>query len=346
MKVAVTGGTGFIGGRVVRILRERGHEVTCVVRSPDKAKGLAALGATLCKGDILDKTSLEMAFAGAEGVLHIAASYELGVVGKAQAEALAKNLEGTKAALEAAVSAGAKKIVYTSSIVVYGNTRGEVVAEGWRPASMDFPGMFPTFYAYSKARAHYDVALPMIAAGAPIVIVQPGGVYGPRDHSTFRVMWACLAKGLPVPLGRAVYGVVDVEDCAMGHVLALEQGKIGECYHLVDETLSLPDFLDKVAAASGMKATKIVLPAWLLGINAAMTSIVERIIPLPDILSSDATRGMSGGLTLSVTLDKARKELGWTPRPAVESMREMMADELVRRGKKLPPLLEGVRPRA
>ena len=345
MRVALTGGTGFIGKRIVRILRERGHEVTCVVRTPAKAGELAALGATLAKGDILDGASLKAAFAGAEGVLHIAASYELGVVGKQAKEALAKNLEGTRIALEAARDAGAKKIVYTSSIVVYGNTRGQVVPEGWRPERIDFPSVHPTFYAFSKARAHYDVAVPMMEAGAPIVIVQPGGVFGPRDHSTFRVMWSLLARGLPTPLGGAVYGVVDVEDCAMGHVLALEKGKIGECYHLVDENVALPVLFARAAEASGLKARPVVLPPWLLRINAAMTAIVERVIPLPDILSSDATRGMSGAITLSVEHDKARRELGWAPRPMREGLRELMADELLRRGKKLPPLLQGVQPR-
>src|ERR1700691_424298 len=100
MKVAVTGGTGFIGRRVVRLLRERGHEVVCVVRSHEKAGSLSALGAQLAKGDILDGPSLKAVFAGCEGVLHIAASYELGVVGKQAEEALAKNLEGTRIALE------------------------------------------------------------------------------------------------------------------------------------------------------------------------------------------------------------------------------------------------------
>ncbi len=345
MKVAVTGGTGFIGRRVVRILRERGHEVTCVVRSPDKAGELAALGATLAKGDILDGASLRTAFAGHEGVFHIAASYELGVVGKRAAEALAKNLEGTRTALEAARDAGAKKIVYTSSIVVYGNTRGEVVREGTRLEKIDFPSVHPTFYAMSKARAHYDVAVPLMEGGAPIVIVQPGGVFGPRDHSTFRVIWALMARGWPVPMGGARYGVVDVEDCAMGHVLAMERGRIGECYHLVDENVALADLVPRAAAASGVRGRVLVMPRWLVSANAAFMSLFERLVPVPDILSSDALRGMAGGLTVTADGTKARSELGWTPRPMADGLREIMADELARRGKALPSLLEGVRPR-
>jgi nucleoside-diphosphate-sugar epimerase len=344
MKVAVTGGTGFIGNRVVRILRERGHDVVCVVRDPGRATALSGHGATLARGDILDGESLKKAFDGCEAVLHIAASYELGVVGTRAKEALAKNLDGTRTALEAARDSGAKKIVYTSSIVVYGNTRGETVPEGWKPPRIEFASSHPTFYAMSKARAHYDVAVPLMEAGAPIVIVQPGGVFGPRDHSTFRVLWALLARGLPVTMGAARYGVVDVEDCALGHVLAMEKGRVGECYHLVDENLGLPDLVRRAIAATGVNGRVVVLPDWLIGLNAVFMSLVERVIPVPDVMSSDALRGMKASLTLMVETQKARSELGWTPRPMAGALREVLADELSLRGKKLPPQLERIRP--
>ena len=344
MKVAVTGGTGFIGKRVVRILRERGHEVVCVARDPQKAANLAALGATLVRGDILDRASLTQAFAGCEGVLHIAASYEMGVVGKKADEALRKNLDGTRAALEAARDAGAKKIVYTSSVVVYGNTYGKDVPEGHRPERIAYPSVHPNLYAMSKAQAHYDIALPMIEAGAPIVIVQPGAVFGPHDHSTLRLLWALMARGFPIMMGGARFGVVDVEDCAMGHVLALEKGRVGECYHLVDENMALTDLVRRAAVASGLKTSVLTIPPWMLSINAAMMSVFERIVPVPDFFSSDALRGMSGSVTLTVQTGKARTELGWTPRSMDQALREVMAAELTSLGKTLPPLLQDVHP--
>ncbi len=339
MKVAITGGTGFIGQRIVRILRARGHDVVCVVRSPEKAGALSALGATLARGDILDAASLKAAFAGAEGVLHVAASYEMGVVGKRADEAIAKNLEGTRNALEAARDSGAAKIVYTSSIVVYGNTNGHVVAEGWRPERVAFPAPHPSIYAMSKARAHYEVAVPLMEAGAPIVIVQPGAVLGPKDHSTLRVIWACLARGIPVPIGGACYGMVDVEDCAMGHVLALERGRTGECYHLVDRNLRFADLLPRAASVSGLRGSQIVFPDFMLKLNAAFMSVFERIVPVPDVMSSDSLRGMMKHVTLTVETKKAREELGWTTSSFDETLRAIMTDELQRRGKPLPPLL-------
>jgi dihydroflavonol-4-reductase len=345
MRVAVTGGTGFIGRRVVRILRERGHEVTCLVRTPERAGELAALGATLRKADILDADSLRAGFAGAEGILHIAASYELGVVGKRAADALRRNLDGTRLALEAARDAGAKKIVYTSSTVIYGNTGDDVVPEGWRPPRIEFPATHATFYGMSKARAHYEIALPMIEAGAPIVIVQPGGVIGPRDHSTLRALWQFLAAGWPLPVGRGAFPVVEVEDTALGHVLALERGRIGASYHLTDENLTLPELLGRAREASGLRAPIVVLPDWMLRANLALVSLVERLLPMPDLMSSDALRAMLSTMSIRVDSTRTREELGWTPRPLAEALREILADERQRRGKPLPPLLEGVRPR-
>jgi dihydroflavonol-4-reductase len=182
-------------------------------------------------------------------------------------------------------------------------------------------------------------------AGAPIVIVQPGAVFGPRDHSTLRLLWRLLAGGIPVVMGGARYGVVDVEDCAMGHVLALEKGRVGECYHLVDENLALPDLVRRAMTASGVSGSVLVVPDWMLALNRAIMYLVERIVPVPDLFSSDSLRGMAASVELAVETTKARAELGWAPRSMDEALREVMADELSRRGKKLPPALAGVHPR-
>src|SRR5437016_5795010 len=135
MRYAVTGGTGFIGKRLVRQLRMEGHDVVCVVRRPEVASELGALGAVLARGDILDKGSLLAAFTGCDGVFHLAASYTLGVVGSRADAALRQNFDGTRVALEAAREAGAGKIVYTSTIAVHGDTSGAIVDETHRPAN-------------------------------------------------------------------------------------------------------------------------------------------------------------------------------------------------------------------
>jgi nucleoside-diphosphate-sugar epimerase len=308
-----------------------------MVRRPEGASELSALGVVLKQGDILDKASMVAAFAGCDGVFHLAASYEFGVVGKRADEALRKNLDGTRLALEAAWEAGAKRIVYTSTILVHGNTGGAVVPESHKPANFSFPGLFPSHYAMSKARAHYEIALPMIAKGAPIIIVMPGGVIGPRDHSSYRLFWYLLARGLPVMCGSSIIATIDVQDCAAGHALVMEKGVIGESYHLLTENLSLPALIERAAAAAGIPGRKLVCPSWFLSVNAAMMGLVERVIPLPDVLSSDALRSMNG-IFFTADGSKARA-LGFAPRAIEESLREILADEFLRANRPLTPLL-------
>jgi nucleoside-diphosphate-sugar epimerase len=345
MRVAVTGGTGFIGRRVVRALRERGHEVVCVVRRPEKANELSALGATLVQGDILDRQSLDRAFAGCEGVMHLAASYEVGVVGKRADAALAQNLDGTRNALFAARDASATRIVYTSSIVAFGNTGGVVFTEANLPARAAHPHPHPTRYSLSKARAHLEVVEPLMKAGVPIIAVMPGAVLGPRDHSNFHLVFKFMADGLPVPVGRSAYTVVRLDDCVAGHLLALERGVPGQSYLLTNENLLLHEFASRAAAASGVPAKVVLLPDWLLEFNARLFWLLERLLPVPSWLSSEAARSMLSTQTMIFDSARARRELGWSPQPIDEALKEIMADELSLRGKPLPPLLEGVTPR-
>lgn len=332
MRVAVTGATGFIGRRVVPLLRAGGHEVVCVARRPEAAQELAASGARVVKGDLLDRPSLEAAFAGCAGVVHLAASYEIGLRGRAAREAMTTNIEGTRNALEAARDAGARHIVYTSSIVVHGTTGGRVVDETFR-----YPGrVFPSVYAESKYRAHYEVAEPLMRGGAPISIVLPGAVLGPGDTSLYNLMHELAAAGLPVPVGAAQYGAVSVDDCARGLVLALERGRPGELYHLVSENLSLRDLARRGPASVGLPVRIVALPDWALLAQLALARFLERFIALPRLLSSDAMGGQLSSLTAIVSNEKARRELGWEPAPVDDALREALRFELEKRGRRLP----------
>lgn len=347
MKVGVTGGTGFIGKRVVRVLRERGHEVVCLVRSPERAQALTALGATLARGDILDRQSLEAAFKGCEGVIHLAASYEVGLrFGSERAErSLQQNVEGTRNALEVAVAAGCKRIVYTSSIVIHGSTEGRVVTEDTRPPAPAFPWPHVSVYFLGKARAHHEVAGPMMAAGAPLVAVLPGAVIGPGDTSTFNLIFEFIAAGLPGVVGGSRWTLVGVEDCALGHVLALERGKPGNCYHLTNENVSLEELYRRAAGLVGKSGPVVRLPDWMLRAQIALSTLLERAFTVPRLVSSETARGMLSAVTLMFDSTRTQQELGWTPASTDVAIKEALAYELAKRGKPLPRLLEGVNPR-
>lgn len=323
MRYAITGGAGFIGRRLVAQLRAAGHEVVCVARNPDRAAELGALGASVVRGDILDRASLAQAFRGADGVFHLAASYVMGVTGARADEALRTNLDGTRFALEAAHEVGVPRIVYTSSTVIYGDTRGRTMVEG---DVMPEP-WFPTHYAMSKARAHHDVAVPLQRAGLPIVITQPGAVIGRQDHSAMRTVFALAARGWPVPVGTSTFAVVDVDECARGHVLAMEKGRVGESYHLVAEVLTLGELVERVGKVSGLRTRSVTFPTWMLRLQAAMTSLVEPFVSLPEAFTADGIRG-SGGVDMKIDNSKARRELGFDPRPLDAAIAAIVQDEL------------------
>src|SRR5918999_4578469 len=158
------------------------------------------------------------------------------------------NVRGTERVLDAAAQAGVPKIVYVSTVNVFGNTRGEVVDESYRRPGDDFV----SYYDRTKYEAH-QVALDRIAKGAPIVIVQPGAVYGPNDHSEIGRMIDQFRTGklkmLMFP--GTGFNLVHVEDVADGILLAHDKGKVGESYVLGGELSTMGDLVDKVAEIEG-----------------------------------------------------------------------------------------------
>lgn len=157
MKVFVTGGTGFIGGHVVRNLRERGDDVVALVRDPAKAEDLAEMGATLVEGDISDQTALRAGMKGADAVIHGAAIYEVGIPKDRRAAMYDANVLGTENVLRAAQAEEIPKIVYVSTVGAFGNTRGNVVDEAYRHPH----DSYTSYYEETKVQAH-DIARRLI----------------------------------------------------------------------------------------------------------------------------------------------------------------------------------------
>src|SRR5215212_7405434 len=162
MKAFITGATGFIGSRLAQRLRERGDEVVCLVRSPEKARDLETAGCTIVEGDLSDEAAIRSAVEGCDAVFHVAADYRVGIMAEKREKMRDTNVGGTTRVLDAAIAAGAKKIVYVSTVAVFGNTRGEVVDETYT-----HPGdEFTSYYEQTKWEAH-NVAKDRITKGAP-----------------------------------------------------------------------------------------------------------------------------------------------------------------------------------
>ncbi|HEX8646795.1 MAG TPA: NAD-dependent epimerase/dehydratase family protein [Thermoleophilaceae bacterium] len=320
MKVFVTGGTGFIGSRLVAKLRERGDDVVALVRSPDKAADLKRAGVELIEGDLTTVDAIRRGVEGCDACFHGAAIYKVGIPKSQHDEMYETNVRGTERVLDAAAQAGVPKTVYLSTINVFGNTKGEVVDESYKRPGDDYV----SYYDRTKYEAH-QVALDRIAKGAPIVIVQPGGVYGPGDHSEIGNMIDQYRSGrLPlIPFPETGFNMVHVDDVAEGCILALENGKTGESYVLGGEITNFRGLLEKVAQIEGKKPPKRALPAGVMKAIAPFGPIVGKPFGLPpnvrELISA------SDGVTYWAKDDKARTHLGYAPRDLETGLRQTLA---------------------
>ncbi|MCB8977875.1 MAG: NAD-dependent epimerase/dehydratase family protein [Ardenticatenaceae bacterium] len=307
MKAFVTGGSGFIGQHVVQKLVARGDEVHALARSEESANLLRQLGATVFMGDITDSASLRPAMEGCDVVFHIAAWYKLGADDWMQAEAI--NVGGTRRVLRLAHELGIPKIVYTSTVAVFGDTQGQLVDETYYKE-----GPFLTEYDRTKWLAHYKVALPLIEKGAPIVIVMPGAVYGPGDTSFVAQLMRMFYRGLPVlPGSDLTVTYAHVDDIAQGHLLAADKGKVGESYILAGPAIPLNEMVDFWAHLIGRKPPSVRIAGRPLRKFAPVAGAVGSVLPLPSLFSEEAVGSL--GASYMARSDKARTELGWTTRP-------------------------------
>ncbi len=322
MRVFMTGGTGFIGGHVVRALRERGDDVVCLVRNPDKGKPLADLGCEVAAGDLSDSAAIRLAMEGADAVIHGAAVFEVGIP-KSEHEAMYQaNVIGTENFLGAALEAKVPKVVYVSTIAAFGNTHGKVVDETYVHPGLDYT----SYYEETKVAAH-RVAKRLIEEGLPCVIVQPGGVYGPDDHSAIGATIHQMLDGkLPMlPFPDLGMNMVYVEDVAGGVILALDKGDAGESYVLGGEITTMRGLMDKTATVTGKKAPNRAMPTPLLKAMAPVGPLVGKLMGQPPNLRELIKS--ADGVTFWAKNDKATEKLGYSPRGLEEGLRETLAAE-------------------
>jgi dihydroflavonol-4-reductase len=320
VKVFVTGGTGFIGGEVVRQLRARGDDVTCLARSPEKAVGLAELGCEVVAGDLGDAEAIRTGMEGCDAVVHAAAMYEIGIPAKQHPAMYEANVRGTETVLRAALEAKVPKVVHVSTVGVFGNTHHEVVDETY-----EHPGKeFTSYYEETKLESH-RIAKRMIAEeGLPCVIVQPGGVYGPGDTSQVAdLLEEFFAGKLPlIPFPELGICLTHVEDVAGGILLALDKAKPGETYVLSGPVTTMRDAVETVAGLSGRKAPKHALPTPLMKALVPIGPLVGKLMGQPpnlrELISS------ADGVTFWASHEKASRDLGYAPRGMEEGLRQTL----------------------
>lgn len=320
MKVFVTGGTGFIGGEIVRQLRQRGDDVIALVRSPEKGAKLTALGCELAAGDLGNEAALRQGMAGCDAVIHAAAMYEVGIPAKQRPAMWEANVAGTERVMKVSLEEKVPRIVYVSTVGIFGNTHKKVVDEAYENPETDFT----SYYEETKLEAHKVVKRMIADQDLPAVIVQPGGVYGPGDTSQVAdLLEQFFAGKLPLmPFPELGICMTHVEDIAGGVLLALDKGKLGETYVISGPVTTMREAIETVARVSGRKAPKRALPTGLMKAMIPIGPLVGKVMGQPpnlrELISS------ADNVTFWASYDKAQRDLGYSPRGMDEGLRQTL----------------------
>jgi dihydroflavonol-4-reductase len=320
MLAFVTGATGFLGSHVARVLADGGAQLRLLVRSSSNLKNLEGLlssgtQAEITTGDLRDAASLEKAMSGCDTVFHVAADYRLWV--RDAREMYRSNVEGTRAILDAARKNNVRRVVYTSSVATIGfRTDGHPADEDSPVSLADMIG----HYKRSKFMAE-QVATEAGRSGMDVVTVNPTTPIGEQDIKptpTGRIVVDFMKRKFPAYVETGL-NLVDVRECARGHIAALEKGKTGQRYILGGEDLTLKQILDKLSAITGLPSPKVKLPyvfAFAAGIvDEAVTGMLLRREPRATV---DTVR--MGKKKMFASSARAERELGWKIVPVDDAL--------------------------
>ncbi|MEE9261364.1 MAG: hopanoid-associated sugar epimerase [Dehalococcoidia bacterium] len=270
MKVLVTGATGFIGGNLVRALKARGYDVRALVRDQSSTLTLENTGVEVVPGDVRDRESVARALEGCQAVFHCAALYTFWSL--EPREVYQVNVEGTKTVFEEALKSGVKGAVYTSTVSTIGIPKKGVGTEEMEPSPRDLIG----HYKRSKYQGEKE-ALRAASKGLPVVVVNPTAPVGPWDVKptpTGGIVLDFLRGRIPAYVNTGM-NMVDVEDVATGHILALEKGQPGQRYILGNRNMTLKELLRTLESITGKKGPRLRVPINLVVALGIIDQLIE-----------------------------------------------------------------------
>lgn len=313
--VLVTGATGFVGTAVARALIAAGRGVRTLTRPNSDRRNLAGLDLEVVEGSLEDAASLAAAVAGCGALYHVAADYRLWV---RDTQAMYRaNVDGTRALMTAALGAGVERVVYTSSVAVLGLHADGTPSDESTPSTLD-DMVGP--YKRSKFLAEAEVRQLIVTRKLPAVIVNPSTPIGPRDIKptpTGRMIVEAASGRMPAFVDTGL-NLVHVDDVARGHLLAEEQGRVGERYILGGENLSLAEILRRIAGIVRGSPPKVRLPLPVVWPVAVVAEAWGRVTGREPMVTFDSLRMASKKMYFSAA--KAERELGYRARPANEAL--------------------------
>lgn len=307
MRAALTGGTGFLGSHLAELLRGRGDEVVCLVRSRERGRRLEALGCRLVPGDLEDAAALSRLVSGAEVVFHLAGL----VAARSERELLRVNRDGAGRVARAAREARVRRLVHISSLSVTGPS-----APGRTPDETSGPGPVS---AYGRSKRAGEEAV--TAVGGPVTLIRPPPVYGPRDRELLRVFR--LARLGFVPLlgsGRQQLSLIHARDLARALVAASGSATAeGRTYHAAHpDVVTQAELVAAIAGAVGRRPHTLVLPPAVVRGALGLTGAVARLAGRSTLLTRDKARELlAPAWTCSSTA--LRRDTGWEARVGLEA---------------------------
>lgn len=316
MKALVTGANGFTGSHLVRELERQGYDVVGLVRPTSDLSRVQDCGLKLVKGDICDRAVLETAMSGVDVVFHTAAYVELGLV---NAQVMAQvNIEGTQAVMETAQKLSIPKIVYCSTIGVFGDTQGRVVDETFTREQADFSSA----YDWTKYEAQ-QIVDQMAEEGLPVVSVLPSGIFGSDDPHFGKIVKAFRQGKLKFWPGRdRATGIVHVDDLVTAMIKASKIGTLGSYYIISAGELTIGEMFDFLSEKTGVPTPKEA-PKWLIRILGNVLTPIGHLLNWQPPLSRERVHYIYDRC-VRVDGSKARSELNWQPRSL-----EVILNELV-----------------
>ncbi len=316
MKCFVTGATGFLGSHVARQLQARGAELRLLVRPTSRLDNIAELTAERVTGDLRDVESLRKGMAGCEFVFHVAADYRLWALDRQ--EIYKSNVGGTANILQAARDSGVRRVVYTSSVATMGFGNNEHLTDENSPVAL--ANMIGD-YKRSKFQAE-RLVVSAARAGQDVVMVNPTTPVGECDIKptpSGQIIVDFLRRKFPAYVDTGL-NLVDVVDCADGHVLAMEKARPGERYILGGENLTLKQILDKLGAITALPSPKVKVPYGVaLAAGAWGSMVVGGILKREPRATIEAVQMSRKKMFISSA--KAERELGWVSRPVDDALR-------------------------
>lgn len=318
--ILVTGATGFVGNHVARVLAARGEALRALVRATSKLDLLADVpGVETCVGDLCDRASLDRAVRGCSMLFHVAADYRFDVADKQQMHK--SNVEGTRAILEAAGQAGVARIVYTSTVGCIGLPDSGALGDEDTPVGLE--RMIGT-YKRTKFLAE-QAALELARQGLPVVIVNPTAPVGERDirpTPTGEVVVRFLSGRMPGYVDTGL-NLIDVRDCAEGHLLAAERGRTGQRYILGCRNMTLREIVEALAKITGRRAPRLKVPYWAAYLAAWFNTRISLARGRAPTISLEGVR--MAKKRMWVDCSKAVRELSLPQTPPEEALARAVA---------------------